>query len=112
MVTAHRKADVYNDSGNTIEKVNLGTELQKEVIAIREKSIQKFANLNETINFMQVFRLNLYNAIKVMKNIGTKDYQEENPGLDTSKMSYLKEEVSSSRVGIVSFGLVLFGLLF
>ena len=55
---------------STIEKVNLSSELVKEVTLMREKITSKVSNLEEAIAFSKLFRLDLYNLIKDLENAG------------------------------------------
>lgn len=86
-----RKKDILNEELSTLDKVNLGADLSKDILKMKEKIVGKFTNIDEAIRFGKIFRLNLYNSIKRLKNVGTKDFKEE-AGLDLVNVSFVAED--------------------
>lgn len=104
-----RKSQVNNLHMTTMEKVNLGGDLLKDLHKMREKIVSKFSNFDEAISFGEVFRVNLYNTIIKLKKTDEIKKDTEKPPLDMQNLSFIKEDEKSSN-SIVRIALCLFVL--
>ena len=82
--------------------MNLGAELLKDVHKMRSKIVSKFSNFDDAIAFGEVFRINLYNAIKNLKVEGKVVKDDAASGLDMKNLSFIIEDQKSSAVSILS----------
>lgn len=79
---------------STIEKVNLGAELKLAVGEMRKSINTKVENLEEGVIFSQLFRMELYNSIKKMKNAGQEMEEDEDVAEDMENHSYVEDGIS------------------